>query len=85
VIAEAMNFGCVPIVSEVSAITQYINATNGYVLGEVTAANLTMELKNSINLQTVAYRRLIEANSELICQFSFEHYNARIKTLITIL
>jgi glycosyltransferase involved in cell wall biosynthesis len=85
VIAEAMNFGCVPIVSEVSAITQYINATNGYVLGEVTVANLTMELKNIINLQTVAYRRLIEANSELICQFSFEHYNARIKTLITIL
>jgi glycosyltransferase involved in cell wall biosynthesis len=30
VIAEAANFGCIPIVSDVSAIGQYINDTNGF-------------------------------------------------------
>ncbi|MBR9859445.1 glycosyltransferase family 4 protein [bacterium] len=30
VIAEAMNFGCIPIVSDVSCIGQYIKATNGF-------------------------------------------------------
>lgn len=30
VIAEAANFGCIPIVSNVSAIGQYVNSANGY-------------------------------------------------------
>lgn len=30
VIAEAANFGCIPIVSDVSAIGQYVNDTNGF-------------------------------------------------------
>ena len=30
VIAEAANFGCIPMVSDVSSIGQYINATNGF-------------------------------------------------------
>ncbi|OSZ82382.1 hypothetical protein CAP35_03680 [Chitinophagaceae bacterium IBVUCB1] len=30
VIAEAANFGCIPVVSDVSAISQYINNTNGF-------------------------------------------------------
>lgn len=85
VIAEAMNFGCIPIVSDVSAISHYINATNGLVLSDVNEANLALELKNSINLPTLAYCRLIETNTDLIYKFSFEHYNARIKTLLTIL
>jgi len=83
VIAEAMNFGCVPVVSEVSAISQYINATNGYVLSEVTAANLASALKTIINLQTAAYSELIESNTDLVYKFSFDYYNARIKTLLT--
>lgn len=31
VIAEGANFGCVPVVSDVSSITQYINYENGYI------------------------------------------------------
>lgn len=30
VIAEAANYGCIPIVSDVSAIGQYVNTSNGY-------------------------------------------------------
>lgn len=30
VIAEAANYGCIPIVSDVSAIGQYVNTTNGF-------------------------------------------------------
>ena len=84
VIAEAMNFGCVPLVSDVSAISQYINADNGYVLNDVTVAKLTRELKNIINLQNEDYKRLIANNTGFIYQFSFKHYNARIKTLLNI-
>lgn len=30
VVAEAANFGCIPIVSDVSSIGQYVNSTNGF-------------------------------------------------------
>jgi glycosyltransferase involved in cell wall biosynthesis len=30
VVAEAANFGCIPIVSDVSSISQYVNDNNGY-------------------------------------------------------
>jgi glycosyltransferase involved in cell wall biosynthesis len=84
VIAEAMNFGCIPIVSDVSSITQYINASNGYVLDAVTISSMTTQLKHSLNLTVVAYRQLIDAQTDFIYTFSFDYYNKRIKTLITI-
>lgn len=47
VIAEAANFGCIPVVSDVSSIGQYINETNGF-LWNAQKSSFT-EYFNSLN------------------------------------
>lgn len=84
VIAESMNFGCIPLVSNVSSIAQYVNTSNGYVLNNVSVDNMLNELKNIINLQDEDYRQLLETHTAFISAFSFEHYNARIKALLNL-
>ncbi|NND52329.1 MAG: glycosyltransferase family 4 protein, partial [Flavobacteriaceae bacterium] len=79
VIAEAMNFGCVPIVSNVSAITQYVtDGINGYVVDPVTIENLSNHLRLVISIKKEAYRELISSNN-MVQKFSYGYYNHRIK------
>lgn len=83
VIAEALCFGCVPIVSSVSAIGQYIkNNLNGLVLQKVTTKNLKLELEQVLDYNEDDYRRLLSNNSLLVKKFTYEYYNQRIKTEI---
>lgn len=84
VIAEAMNFGCVPVVSNVSAISQYIDATNGYVLDLVTVDSMTTQLKYLLNLTRTDFKKLVSSPATFIHKFSFKHYNSRIKTLLNL-
>lgn len=78
VIAEGMNFGCIPIVSNVSSIGQYINAGNGYIISPITAAGLK-QIINEIrkepksNLEHKATQGYAVAS-----KFTFVHYNNRI-------
>ncbi|WP_208504286.1 glycosyltransferase family 4 protein [Roseivirga sp. E12] len=47
VIAEAANYGCVPVVSNVSSIPQYINETNGFIW-DVTASTFENFLSSTV-------------------------------------
>ena len=81
VIAEAMSFGCVPIVTNVGSIGQYINETNGVLLKN----RSSYELEKAINflLSDRALIRDLAQNSNKVAQkFSFEQYNEKIKRLI---
>ena len=41
VIGEAMNYGCIPIVSDVSCISQYIqNGVNGFLIKPITSKEI---------------------------------------------
>ncbi|WP_052466917.1 glycosyltransferase [Psychroserpens damuponensis] len=85
VIAEAMNFGCIPIVSNISSIGQYIeHMKTGICLEEVTAKKLKSAI---IELKKVDpnhfYTMLINQRLE-VEKFSFNNYNNRIKTEITL-
>ncbi|TXG38880.1 glycosyltransferase family 4 protein [Seonamhaeicola maritimus] len=80
VIAEAMNFGCLPIVSNVSAIGHYIkNRENGLVFENVTLENLIFKTKMALNLEHTEYKKLLGTFEETVCKFTFSHYNSRIK------
>ncbi|OUR93391.1 capsular biosynthesis protein [Flavobacteriales bacterium 34_180_T64] len=80
VIAEAINFGCIPLVSNVSSIAQYVrHGKNGIVLDSLTINNLNKELKKVLNLSRIEYNHLLRARKELIHKFTFEYYNNRIK------
>lgn len=79
VIAEGMNFGCIPIVSAVSSIGQYINSSNGFIINPCTADEMTklfqeLFLLNSEILKIKAVEAHITAKD-----FTFENYRLKIK------
>ncbi|WP_242117963.1 glycosyltransferase [Aestuariivivens sediminicola] len=79
VIAEALNFGCVPIVSRLSAIDHYIgDEKNGYLIDPVTDDVLGNLIKKLLYLSEVKRRAFLDQAPELVKQFTFEHYNQRI-------
>ncbi|TWO34361.1 glycosyltransferase [Seonamhaeicola sediminis] len=80
VIAEAMNFGCIPIVSNISAIGHYIKHNdNGFLLNEVTYEALISMLYTMLNLSEENYKRMLESFDTVVEKFTFSHYNSRIK------
>lgn len=79
VIAEALCFGCIPIVSSVSAIGHYIKDNfNGIVLQKVTTNNLKLKLEKVLDFNEDDYMRLLSNNSLLVKKFTYEYYNKRI-------
>ncbi len=80
VIGEAMNYGCVPIVSNVSCIGQYIkNDTNGFLIEPNTAPTLLKIVENSLNIPKDKLHKMIIANFDLATKFTYTHYNSKIK------
>ena len=80
VIAEAAAFGCVPFVSDVSSIGQYINDSNGYLWhsqkGEFEDFFMSLDLNLSI-------LKLKKNNVyKLARKFTFEHYLNQLEKLI---
>ena len=79
VIAEALCFGCVPIVSSVSAIDHYIeNKKNGIVIQKVSTNALKLEIEKVLKYKNVDFKKLLQNNSSLVKKFTYAHYNKRI-------
>lgn len=77
VVAEAAAFGCIPCVSDVSSLSQYINCDNGHLFSsmnpEVMAKELDMLLSEPMDLEKRALNALNLAN-----RFTYRYYNERI-------
>ena len=79
VIAEAMNFRCIPLVSNVSSIGQYVNSgINGFVLEEVTTDHIVDSINKILNLDQESHSRIIKNMDSMVKKFTFEYYNHRI-------
>ena len=78
VIAEGMNFGCIPIVSDISCIGQYINTTNGFVVNLTTAEKLASILVEIQQLEEKILKAKAKQAYQVAANFTFEHYNERI-------
>src|SRR5690606_12697723 len=84
VIAEAMNFGCIPIVSQISSIGQYIiDMETGICLEEITSLGLQKAMENLMKMENTPYHRILTNQRAIVEKFSFKNYNQRIKTEIT--
>jgi glycosyltransferase involved in cell wall biosynthesis len=82
VIAEAANFGCIPMVSEVSSIGQYVNSENGYLITPCTSEKIHELL---IQISKTPENEFINKASEIYKianSFTFAHYRHRILTEI---
>ncbi|MBL7846675.1 MAG: glycosyltransferase family 4 protein [Cyclobacteriaceae bacterium] len=82
VIAEAAAFGCIPVVSNVSAIGQYIqNGENGFLLNDTlpeTIARVLMDVVSSNQLKRISINAI-----ELGPLFTYERYRDRIEKELT--
>ncbi|MFC5195479.1 glycosyltransferase [Bizionia hallyeonensis] len=85
VIAEAMNYGCLPVVSDISAIGQYItHMETGICLKEVTCSELKVAIEQILQMNIMLYQEIVRNQRRVVKLFSFNHYNKRIKTEIII-
>lgn len=83
VIAEAMNFGCIPMVSSISSISQYVqNGKNGFLIDPVTIENVIAVIAKGIDLTDEAYKKMLMANTNIVTKFTYGYYVKRIEELI---
>lgn len=81
VISEAMNFGCLPIVSKVSSINQYVkHLESGFCLKAVNYNEIILSLRMVFNLKNEEYQLMLSQQRPLLENFTFAHYNERIKS-----
>lgn len=81
VIAEGANYGCIPIVSAVSCIPQYvINNLNGFLIASPVNQNLLRCLNRIISLKEEDLAQMAHNAYNLSSQFTYTYYNKRIST-----
>lgn len=79
VIAEAINFGCIPIVSNISSIGQYIHdRKNGFISNPNTSENLRDVLETIYRLDSEILKAM-QSEQTLVNLFAYEYYLERIK------
>ncbi|EDM42956.1 capsular polysaccharide biosynthesis protein [unidentified eubacterium SCB49] len=80
VIAEAMNYGCIPIVSAVSSIGQYVTEKNGFLISPNTVSRLEEIILNILTLNESSLKKKAITGYNVVQAFTFERYNKRIIT-----
>lgn len=78
VIAEGMNYGCIPIVSNVSSITQYVTKKNGFAVEPATSLRLSEVMKDAFSMDEKSLNELAVSGHDTAKNFTFEHYTQRI-------
>ncbi|MGY0392938.1 glycosyltransferase [Bizionia sp. KMM 8389] len=80
VIAEALNFGCIPVVSDVSSISHYVtDGQTGFLIKRLDTASLASCLKRALDLDGAAYKALTGMPEAELARFSYDFYNKRLK------
>ncbi|ARN76546.1 hypothetical protein BST97_00185 [Nonlabens spongiae] len=76
VVGEAMNFGCIPVVTDISCMKDYIkNNYNGFLLKEASADSIIKTLNELEQLDFDSYKEALLHNSKLAHRFTYDYYN----------
>ena len=79
VIAEAMNYGCLPIVSNVSSIGHYVQSDyNGFLLDAISVDSLVVSIRKVLDLNPFLFSKMIQTQSAAQNKFTYWYYNNRI-------
>lgn len=85
VIGEAMNFGCVPIVSDVSCIGQYVvEGINGFLIKPVEVKEVKNSINRSLTLNDKRFKNFILENFKMANKFTYNYYINQIEENILI-
>ena len=80
VIGEAMNFGCIPVVSDVSCIGQYVqNDYNGFLIQPNTFEQLKLIIEKSSQIREDHFKSYMDINYKLANKFTYRYYLDQIK------
>lgn len=83
VIGEAMNYGCVPIVSDVSCIGQYvIEGINGYLINPITTDEIKKSIEKSVNISDKSFEMYLKGNYKRATIFTYDYYLKQIQNKI---
>lgn len=82
VIAEGMNYGCIPIVSDVSSIGQYVTSDNGYLLDLDEKKKLDRSLAVALNESIANLEKKSINCHNVAAKFTFVRYRQRIQNEI---
>ena len=83
VIGEAMNYGCIPVVSDISCIGQYVkNEKNGFLINPITSIEVKNVLIKCLSITGSTYTNYIDYNYNLADKFSYSYYIKRMQTEI---
>lgn len=78
VIAEGMNYGCIPVISNVSSITQYVTKENGFVVEPTTSSRLLKVLEKAFLSSEMHLNEKAFSGHNTAKNFTFEYYTQRI-------
>ena len=79
VVGEAMNYGCIPIVSNISCIDQYVeDSKNGLLINPITVDGLKEAINKSFYFTNDRFQIIIENNYKLAASFTYDYYRNRI-------
>lgn len=79
VIAEAANYGAIPIVSDVSSIGQYvIDGQNGFIVENANEEILREKISRVLSLNNEQLLQMAENSHNMAADFTYSHYNHRI-------
>ncbi|MDC8000085.1 glycosyltransferase family 4 protein [Aequorivita todarodis] len=79
VIAEAMNYGCIPIVSDVSSIGQYVTDDNGFLLNPINGQRLREVLHEALSKNTEELTKMASDCYLVASKFTFAIYSYKIQ------
>lgn len=83
VIGEGMNYGCIPIVSNISCIDQYIkNGENGYLIQPNTPTVLSKIIEESLDIKRETYIKIINLNYDIASKFTYNYFLNELKNKI---
>ncbi|MDX1462361.1 MAG: glycosyltransferase, partial [Marinirhabdus sp.] len=83
VIAEGMNYGCIPIVSDVSSIRQYVEPS-GFMLEHLSGLCVSEAMALAMQQSEAILREKATTGHKETERFTYKHYNQRVlKELIT--
>jgi glycosyltransferase involved in cell wall biosynthesis len=79
VLAEAMAFGCIPIVSNMSSIGHYIkHGEQGFLLEPVSASSLVEQIGHLLSIDPLHHQSMLTLQHEVCKRFTFGQYHQKI-------
>jgi glycosyltransferase involved in cell wall biosynthesis len=80
VVAEGSNYGCIPVVSDVSCLDQYIeNNINGFILPALDVYGLVLSIKEILNRKGEDLKNIAANSIKMSDMFTYDRYINRIK------